>query len=99
MELFADVATLIIDGNRGIYIAQDFASYLVTNSVPYMGVDKNDIRVLLLGPDHPVYNEVWDHVSDNIVFQDEDGDEFRLYQNGDLLSYPNDADIDWDNSF
>ena len=72
---------LILDGARGIYIPQDFAK----NYDPAAwGVSKEDVGILLAGPDHEFYWDAWDNVEGRCEHKDREGVSWVLCQDGDL---------------
>ena len=79
-------AQLLASDSLGIYIPQAFAECIDLSQVKYVTQDQIDI--LLDGPDHEHYWDVWDEVLDNA--ETTDGGVF--YQDGDLwLIYPDQA--------
>lgn len=76
-------AQLLASDSLGIYIPQHFAESIDLSQVKYVTQDQIDI--LLSGPDHEHYWDVWDEVLSNA--ETTDGGVF--YQDGDLwLLYP-----------
>ena len=75
----------IIDGNRGIYIPQQFAKNW-GDSVQ-SGMDEEQKTVLLAGPQTSGYWDVWDECIDEIEFLF-DGALHTLYESGDLFAVP-----------
>lgn len=71
------------DASRGIYIPQFFAE----SSVDDWTIEAADREILLAGPEHPLYWDVWSDVLEYASFVDSDGREWRLYQDGDLFAY------------
>ncbi len=75
----------LIDSNKGIYIPKVFAQRWGQFCVK--GITKEEIDILLSGPDNDQYWDVWD----NCVFQIEflfDGELCQLSEDGDLFAVP-----------
>jgi len=82
---------LLLDGNRGIYIPKTFIyRYYPTSTT---GISEEDSKILLQGPDHDAYWEVWDDVLNNGRFLDSNGIEYTIYHNDDLFAVP--PDYEW----
>ncbi len=75
----------LIDSNRGVYIPQQFAKKW-GDSVQ-SGMDEEQKNVLLDGPIHVDYWDVWSEVVDDVVFIF-DGIECTLYEDNDLFAVP-----------
>ena len=69
---------LFLDGNRGIYIPQQFAEAI--DPADWTGIDAEDLDVLRAGPDHESYWDAWQDVLDHA----ETKDGRVLHQDGDL---------------
>lgn len=82
---------LFLDDHRGIYIPRDFAQSIVRERVTGISDDEYTI---LENPDHELYWDVWSDVCDNARATDEDGNEFRLEQDGALWLIPVGMDYD-----
>lgn len=74
----------LIDGNRGIYIPQQFVKIWGPFS---KGITDNQMQILLSGPDNNDYWDTWIDVVDNVVFLF-DGERHTLYEDGDLFAVP-----------
>jgi hypothetical protein len=72
----------ILDSNRGIYIPQTFAAQCCPAD---WGISAEDIAVLLAGPDHDDYWEVWSDVLDYASWTDPHGRRWILSQDDDLF--------------
>lgn len=68
---------LLVDGCAGIYVPQRFAQ---NYDMRFWGVSVEAEAVLLSGPDHEDYWEVWDEV----LMECGVGGDWRLWQDGDL---------------
>jgi len=69
---------LFLDGNRGIYIPQQFAEAI--DPADWTGINAEDLDVLRAGPDHDSYWDAWQDVLDHA----ETKDGRVLWQDGDL---------------
>jgi hypothetical protein len=69
---------LFLDGNRGIYIPQNFAESI--DIADWTGIDAGDLDVLKAGPDQESYWDAWQSVLDYA----ESKDGAVLHQDGDL---------------
>lgn len=81
---------LLLDSNRGTYIPRDFLTDNL-NAPNWEHCEKwgltqaNQTQWLAAcNPNHDWYWEAWDWVLNNAEFTTEDGDKFRLHQDGDL---------------
>lgn len=75
----------LIDGNRGIYIPRVFAQRWGNACVK--GLNQDDLNILLAGPDHLEYFEVWDECVNQIEFLF-DGQLCTLFEDNDLWAVP-----------
>lgn len=85
LELNGPKMFCIIDGNKGVYIPRIFAQRYGQYCVK--GLNEGDLKILLAGPEHMEYFEVWDDVVHQIQFLF-DGELCELYENGDLFAIP-----------
>ena len=76
----------LIDGNRGIYIPQQFAK-IWGDAVQY-GMNEEQKNILMAGPDHNEYWDVWSEVVNDVVFLF-DGERHTLYEDNDLFAVAN----------
>jgi hypothetical protein len=83
--------TRIIDGAMGIYVPQEFAKRY---DLKVWHIEQEAIDILLEGPDHEHYWEVWDEALTYARFS-ANGHTWGLYQDGDLFTVRD--DYDWDN--
>jgi len=79
-------AKLFADCNRGVYIPQHFAESVRREFVS--NVSPEDWAILESGPDHEHYWDAWNDVEMNAILTDESGEQWRLYQDGDLWIIP-----------
>ena len=57
LELTENKQFVLIDGNKGIYIPRIFAQRYGQYCVK--GLNEEDLKILLSGPDHLEYFDVW----------------------------------------
>lgn len=75
-----NAVVLLLSDARGIYIPRDFVQSFDLNK---WGLYK-DNEAILSNPEDEFYWDEWSTVLDNAKFIDEQGNEFRLYQDGNL---------------
>jgi len=78
------VELLFLD-NRGVYIPQNFAEELRTDWLH--NVEQEDLDILAQGPDYEWYWETWDRVLNNAYYEDDNGNIWRFWQDGDVWMY------------
>lgn len=78
------VELLFLD-NRGVYIPQNFAEEMKLGLIK--GVSKQDWKDLEKGPDYEWYWETWDRVLNNAYYEDDNGNIWRFWQDGDVWMY------------
>ena len=82
---------LLIDSNRGVFVAQSFAAnynYLDHN------IKADDLAILLEGPENEDYWETWEDVLNYCELTDQDGNKFTLHHDSDLWAVP--VGFDWE---
>ncbi len=79
---------LIISDAHGIYIPLVWAQRYGSAAVEKANVKQEDVDILLQGPDHEWYWEAWDSVLNDFDHTDEYGNQWFLYQEGDVWEYP-----------
>lgn len=79
---------IFFDGNRGVYIPQNFAESIDVKD--WTGIDAEDLDVLRAGPDHESYWDAWTSVLDHA----ETRDGRVLHQDGDLWLVARDKAIE-----
>lgn len=82
---------ILLDECRGIYIPRDFAREYDPHE---WGISAEEAEILLAGPDHPDYWEVWDDVLRTAEYIDEEGTIWRLYGDGSLFAVQDGEEID-----
>lgn len=73
----------LVDSNKGIYIPRQFAKVWGEKS----DLKKEDLEVLLAGPDHMDYFDTWDSVVNTLTFEFE-GSIYGVFEDSDLWAYP-----------
>lgn len=73
---------ILIGDHQGIYIPQQFAGWQ-----GWSNIRKEDIEVLLEGPDHDWYWDAWNDVLNDATYTDANGNVWHLYQDGDLFAF------------
>ena len=73
---------LLFDGNRGVYIPQNFAE-----SCDHWQNLPSDFEDLLHGPEAESCWDIWNEVLDNATYTDSAGNVWLLWQDGDLWAY------------
>lgn len=77
--------TLLLSDARGIYIPQNFVeSCLEPKEGHWTGVADWARGECAAGPDTDGYWDAWDDILNRAIYHAPNGDEFRLYQDGDL---------------
>lgn len=79
---------LILSDSRGVYIPRDFVTdqcgEIAEDHCEKWGISHEDAEILAAGPDHEFYWDTWDDVLDKAEFTDDNGDKYRLHQDGEL---------------
>ena len=96
MENYLEKFNHFVDSHHGIYSAQIFAQMLDFKSVS--GIDIEDWKILLSGPDHEHYVEVWADELHNIEVTDQAGKLWCVWENEGIYLYPKEIHdlINWD---
>lgn len=76
---------ILLSDSRGIYIPRDAVDFLTNGK--WSGFDPEDLKHLS-DPENEQYWEAWDLICNNARFIDDQGNEWVLYQNGDLFTIP-----------
>lgn len=92
MYSFPDTAVLLLSDARGIYIPRDFTSAVAYSQTS--NITPDDWAILAIGPDHKEYWEAWCTILDNARVTDTSGNEFYLWQDGDLWAIPIGVSLD-----
>jgi hypothetical protein len=85
-------SSLLINSAHGIYIPKLFADWALANPNYVINMDavKEDLQLLLQGPDGEEYHDTWSDVTDNIKLKDDEGRECFVYQDSDVWAVPQD---------
>lgn len=86
-----DCRLLIRDAN-GIYIPQLYCQQLTEDDAADCGIEWADVVCCQSGPDQETYWESWQAILDSTEWV-EDGETWRLYQNGDLWMVRADVEL------
>lgn len=81
---------LLLSDHRGVFIPRDYAEMFDFDSTVtdgWAGVKETDLEILRAGPDHELYWEAWDSVLLDANYTDKQGNEWRLWQDGDLWMF------------
>lgn len=82
-----DAITLILSDARGIYIPRDFVID-ECGEIDYEHCKawhiKTEDAEILKNPDHDAYWDTWNDILNYAYFTDDDGNDYRLHQDGDL---------------
>lgn len=94
-ELFA-MFEHFVDSHHGIYSGQIFAQSLDFSQVE--GISQDDWDILLAGPDHEHYVEVWADELQNVIVKDSNGKRFLVWENEGIFLYPEEIQdqVNWD---
>lgn len=83
-----DAIIHILSDARGIYIPRDFVTddfgNIAKEHCNKWGVNQDDALLLALGPETDFYWDIWEHVLNNAEFKADDGNAYKLYQDGNL---------------
>ncbi len=82
---------LLVPDAAGIYLPQEFIKgYIILD----WEVDPVDAKIIEAGPEHDDYWEAWDAIVAEARYEDDKGNVWELYQEGDLWAVP--EDYDWE---
>ena len=81
---------ILVSDRWGVYIPKHFAE----NFILWDGVSDSDREILESGPENELYWDTWDSVTSDATFTDENGNVWRLFQDGDLWCYCEDLMTD-----
>ncbi|GAF71625.1 unnamed protein product [marine sediment metagenome] len=92
MDNLPENSILFADGSKGIHIPWNMASLNSNDRLQWHNFKPTDIDILLDGPDHPDYWEVWEDVLNEVTVTLENPNDvfntYSLYQDGDLWLVP-----------
>ena len=83
---------LLISDNQGIYIPQIYCQQLTEDDAAEYGIEWSDVVCCQSGPDQDWYGESWLAILDAAEWE-EDGETWRLHQNGDLWMVRADVEL------
>lgn len=75
---------LLLSDARGIYIPRDFVTGFDLSK--WTGIDLGDVA-FCQDPENEWYWEAWESILNSASHLDDDGNVWRLYQDGDLWAY------------
>ena len=93
---FENDTRLILDGRHGVYIPQLFCEDITEEECNSLSIEWSDVRCCQSGPDEEWYWEAWDNIERDLLFTDSKGQQWRIYQNGDLWEVPANCEISED---
>ncbi len=88
--LFGDVAILLVDSHHGIYSGQILAKSIAREQ--WIDLTDVDHDILLAGPDHDDYLDVWSDISGK-QFKGLDGVLYDIHELEDIWAVPADVEI------
>lgn len=95
MVLNEDKIQCLLDDARGIYIPQAFVeNYNHMFSNQFKENLSEDILICEHGPEHAEYWDAWQEITDHFTWIDQDGNTWRLWQDGDLFLAREDYEFD-----
>jgi hypothetical protein len=78
--------TLLLDGSFGQFVPQEFVNIVKTTGV-WFNIETEDLEILEAGPaESDWYWETWETVLAKATFVDRYGNQWSLYQDGDLFA-------------
>ena len=75
---------ILVGDSHGVYVPQVFAEKFDLSL--WNGIDPEDAKTIAEGPEAEWYWEAWDNILSSASYK-HDGNEWFLYQNGDLFAY------------
>jgi hypothetical protein len=84
---------LILSDSHGVYIPKLYCESLTEEDAEDLSVNWEDIKTCQSGPDADFYWEAWQSICDDARIVDNNGDEWRLCQSGDLWEIRADVEI------
>ena len=80
-----DSWSLLVNDAMGIYVPQAFVKGYTTRD---WEIDPVDAKIIEAGPEHEHYWETWDDILAQARYEDDKGNVWGLYQDGDLWAVP-----------
>ena len=87
-----DNSILFADESRGINIPLFFITSFDQYKNDLVNVDRDDLNTIANGPDDEYYWDAWQSILDNATVIDHDGNEYTMFQDGDLWLIPVNAE-------
>ncbi len=87
MESLPEGAEVLMDGNRGIYLGQEFLRQFRDNLSDENYIEDEVIQTVLNGPSEIGYAECWEEIVDNAILKI-DGKFYSLHEDSDLFIVP-----------
>ena len=84
---------LLLDSNRGVFIPRDFATLYLDPEMTHLTIKPecvplvNRCKPVISDPNNEWYWDSWDELIDGLILVDRSGNEWGLFQNGDLWIY------------
>ncbi len=78
---------LLVSDRNGIYIPKIYAEMVDEFLYLWENVSREDVDLLLKGPEEESYWDVWHDIVQWATYSDEEGKTWRLHQDGDLFVY------------
>lgn len=75
---------LLVSDHHGIYVPHTFLTHYDENQ---WNVLPEDAHFIEDGPENESYWDAWNYTLDNASYKDENGNIWRLHQDGDLWAY------------
>lgn len=91
MSNVEEKTVLLVTKECGPYLPYMFSKTYLEDK-RWVGAKALDIEILAFGPIHPFYHDAWERVSDAAKRVDEDGAEWRVWEEGDLFIYTGDGE-------
>lgn len=75
---------ILLSDSHGIYLPQGFVEKFDMSD--WHGVSAEDHEILSAGPEHEFYWDAWENILNTASHIDEDGMQWKLWQDGDLFA-------------
>jgi len=83
---------LLLGDSHGIYIPQLYCSDISEDDCEALSICWEDVKTCQSGPDEELYWDAWQSICDSASWED-NGEEWRLLQNGDLWAIRAEAEL------
>jgi uncharacterized protein YfiM (DUF2279 family) len=84
---------LLLGDSHGIYIPKFWCDGLSEEEAEDLSISWEDVQICQSGPDSELYWDAWQSIERDALIIEDDGSEWRLYQNGDLWQIRADVEI------